>query len=953
MAISVLKFMQARFGKEFDGVNMYAHHSTLNGNQVQAIREGLKKYADTAAKDYAVLLKYQKDTKSKDADLIATLKNLNGLIKEMQSMDEKGASTAQMNEFFKKYRTTFEGIAPLEGSESDHRRAVSRALKANHDRLKAEQKKMFDALGDRFEEVIAKNSDVLGSAQGSALKVALSGFLGPAAPLVAVVDKMFDIDQAMGTATKKTFQFMKDSFTKKEQERDEDEREADRRQEQQKSWFNTLTEGLLGKDKAHKASGKGFLGKFGTTIMEGVLRPFKMLEKVPGFKMLEKMIGHLGGGLARAAIGVVGGGARVLGKVTGAKYIGKGIMALVKHLPGVGMLGGGAAAEGAAALGGAAVMPVLAGVAAVAAAGFGVYELFQHRKEVKAFLEKTGALKAAKSALDGISKVAGLVVSGVETVWGAVESSGLLTGIERLTGAVGRLLGKGATMAFQGWMDIFNGVFHIIGDLWSGAMASGIPQLIGGFEKFAWTKVFGMLGGIFNWIADLADAITTGHVGDFLGKTWDKVKAGFSSAMSGLAEVFSWIGSNVGPFIVEPLVKIMAATQNSVGGMLKWVGTTLTSGWLGHLVEHIPGAAKMLKGLIQEGASIQGGASAMLARNAAARTAGAKNIRQTAATALSAATPAAASVASAGARAAFGVTGASMSQSKMAGASASGAVYSASRKVGGLLVPDPTIGQIIVNAAKTVGVDPGLMLAIASAESGFHPDAKANSSSASGLYQFTRGTWQQMVAKYGMQYGITSGMEMDPKANALMGALFVRDNAAVLQSAGLPVNAGSLYMAHFMGAGGAVSFMKAMQANPTGSAAAMFPAQARANQSIFYANGQSRSLAQVYDLMTTNPNKVSVAKAQAYDKMIGYTGGGIGSSNSPVLASASTKPSYSRTTPIDVAKASQASAPPTHMQVAAASGGGLPASAPLSVDSVPSTVTDEGMLILTQVGITV
>ncbi len=969
MAISVVKFMQARYGDKFKDVNMYAHQNTLSGAQVQAIREGLKTYAETAAKDYNVLLKFQKDTKSKDETLISTLKNLNTLIKEMGSMDINGASTSKMNEFFKKYRTTFEGMAPLEGEEgkSEHQRMLARALQANKGKLREQQNQLADAIGEKFESVIAKNADTLVGAQGSALKIVLSSFLGPAAPLLAAVDKLFDIDSVMSNATKSTFGFLRDSFSKQQKEHEDSEKEADRRQDEQRGWFASLTDSLERKEDARKAAGKGFLGTFGLRLMEGVLKPFKLLEKLPGFKLIERVLGHLGGGLARAALGVVGGGARVLGKIPFVKTIGKGLLSLLGRVPGLGMLGGGAevagAAEGAegvaAAAGGAAAAPVLAAVAAVAAAGFGVYELFQHRKEVKDFLEKTGALKAAKTALDGISKIASLVVSGVEAVGSAVENSGLIQAIQKLMGALGGLVSKGASWVgaisvegIEGAMKYLNSLFDFLGRMWDAAEASGLPQLLGAAAKWGLTKYFGMIGGMISWVADLVDAISTGTTGDFLTKTWVKVKSGFESAMSGMAEVFGWVASNVGPFIVEPLVKILAAVQNSVGGMLTWVGTTLTSGWLGKIVSHIPGAAKMLQGLIAEGASIRGSAAGMLANNAKARAAGATNIRNTAQSAVNALTPPTAAGASGVVTGSAIAQGKSPAQAAAAGAAASGAVYSASRKVGALLVPDPTIRQVIVDAAKMVGVDPGLMLAIASSESGFNPDAKAKTSSASGLYQFTRGTWNEMVAKYGAQYGITSNMQMDPKANALMGALFVRDNAAVLQKAGIPANAGTLYMAHFMGAGGAVAFIKAMDQNPSASAAALFPAQARANESIFYAGGQSRSLSQVYDLMTTNPNKVSVAKAQAYDRMIGYAGGGVGSS--PMLASGPKQPSYTRTSPVDVAKATQAPAQTHQQEVVATAGGGLaPMSAPMSVDSIPSTVSDEGMLILNTSGVQV
>jgi soluble lytic murein transglycosylase-like protein len=87
-----------------------------------------------------------------------------------------------------------------------------------------------------------------------------------------------------------------------------------------------------------------------------------------------------------------------------------------------------------------------------------------------------------------------------------------------------------------------------------------------------------------------------------------------------------------------------------------------------------------------------------------------------------------------------------------------------------------------MTGAQTAGVDPGFMLAMAKQESGFNPNAKAPTSSATGLYQFTRGTWNTMVKKYGAQYGISYGDINDPKANAIMGGLYAKDNKNELEN---------------------------------------------------------------------------------------------------------------------------------------------------------------------------
>ncbi|MGB9153421.1 MAG: transglycosylase SLT domain-containing protein, partial [Alphaproteobacteria bacterium] len=57
--------------------------------------------------------------------------------------------------------------------------------------------------------------------------------------------------------------------------------------------------------------------------------------------------------------------------------------------------------------------------------------------------------------------------------------------------------------------------------------------------------------------------------------------------------------------------------------------------------------------------------------------------------------------------------------------------------------------QAIQNAATRTGVDFSYLLKKASQESGFDPTAKASTSSASGLFQFTKQTWLHMVKQYG------------------------------------------------------------------------------------------------------------------------------------------------------------------------------------------------------------
>lgn len=87
-------------------------------------------------------------------------------------------------------------------------------------------------------------------------------------------------------------------------------------------------------------------------------------------------------------------------------------------------------------------------------------------------------------------------------------------------------------------------------------------------------------------------------------------------------------------------------------------------------------------------------------------------------------------------------------------------------------------------------------------ESGDRPYIKAGSSSASGLYQFIRGTW---IAEGGKWGGNTTqafgGLMPSPEEQLARAKTFTAKNAAILKAKGIPINKASLYAAHFFGAG--------------------------------------------------------------------------------------------------------------------------------------------------------
>lgn len=158
--------------------------------------------------------------------------------------------------------------------------------------------------------------------------------------------------------------------------------------------------------------------------------------------------------------------------------------------------------------------------------------------------------------------------------------------------------------------------------------------------------------------------------------------------------------------------------------------------------------------------------------------------------------------------------------------------------------------ELFEKVAKIVGINPKLMATMAAIESGFRSAIKAPTSSATGLFQFVRGTWNAMMRKYGAKFGIPAGTPpTDPRANALLGAAFIKENMQALRNVKPDTSDTDVYMAHFLGAGGAKKFFRA---KPDAVAADVMPEAARANYSIFYQrDGRARTIAEVYALMNS------------------------------------------------------------------------------------------------------
>lgn len=197
-----------------------------------------------------------------------------------------------------------------------------------------------------------------------------------------------------------------------------------------------------------------------------------------------------------------------------------------------------------------------------------------------------------------------------------------------------------------------------------------------------------------------------------------------------------------------------------------------------------------------------------------------------------------------------------------------------------------TVTGAIRQAAQKTGASFNYLLATARVESNLNPSAKATSSSAGGLFQFLDQTWLATLKHAGPALGYgqyadaitmnSSGqydvpdarlrqqildLRSDPNANALMAGAFTKWNGDWLAAKlNRQPTEGELYLAHFLGAGGAGKLITLAAQSPQASAAEIFPRAAGANRPIFYdKQGEPRSVAQVYDLMV---GRYSVARAQ-------------------------------------------------------------------------------------------
>ncbi|MFD2264131.1 transglycosylase SLT domain-containing protein [Lacibacterium aquatile] len=230
---------------------------------------------------------------------------------------------------------------------------------------------------------------------------------------------------------------------------------------------------------------------------------------------------------------------------------------------------------------------------------------------------------------------------------------------------------------------------------------------------------------------------------------------------------------------------------------------------------------------------------------------------------------------------------------------------------------DGEVLSSIRHASRKTGVEFGYLMAQAAQESSFQTDAKAGTSSATGLYQFIDSTWLRTMKDHGAKHGLATeanaiqsdgrgslkvadpamkqrimDMRKDPKVAAVLGAEFALSNKNQIEaSLGHDVGSTELYLAHFLGAGGATRFLQAIEKNGSQSAASLMPEAAASNKNVFYdkATGRARTVGEVYKLFSRSIETKSDAFASLEDGVAAgprATGAAKGPAFGPTMANA-------------------------------------------------------------------
>jgi peptidoglycan hydrolase-like protein with peptidoglycan-binding domain len=198
-------------------------------------------------------------------------------------------------------------------------------------------------------------------------------------------------------------------------------------------------------------------------------------------------------------------------------------------------------------------------------------------------------------------------------------------------------------------------------------------------------------------------------------------------------------------------------------------------------------------------------------------------------------------------------------------------------------VVNNVLAAIRLGSVRT-GVDFSFLMELARVESNFNPVARAPRSSATGLFQFKDYAWLEAIRSFGADYGLKDyatrvkpiddenqeprpivrdplqlevlGLRLNPRLSTLMAAENIKRNLQILSAkTGHEPGRTELYLAHYLGPDGAVTFLKTLDEAPSTSARDIFPEEAASNPVVFEGrHHQPRTVAEVYRYLDSKFN---------------------------------------------------------------------------------------------------
>jgi len=190
------------------------------------------------------------------------------------------------------------------------------------------------------------------------------------------------------------------------------------------------------------------------------------------------------------------------------------------------------------------------------------------------------------------------------------------------------------------------------------------------------------------------------------------------------------------------------------------------------------------------------------------------------------------------------------------------------------------------------GVEFSFLMELAATESSFDPTSIAPITAAAGLYQFKDDTWLEAVKTYGKKYGMDSyasqvenyvddsgkkrlripdpvvheyvlALRHNPRISALLAGEYIKYNRQRLShTLEREPDHTELYLSHFFGATGAISFLKNLYENPDRIAGEVFPTAAKNNRAIFRPKrSKPRTVAEIYQMFERKFNAMRYADA--------------------------------------------------------------------------------------------